>query len=153
MAIEGVWASAPASQPALKEWEFSGGDDTTGVMWQMLASAMGILFIGVLAILVTKKLLPRLTRSSGKQISVLETAHLEPGKRIHLVQVGGRKVLVGSSRDGVTKLGDVTDAFVSDYSQVARQVEASESDANPAAFPSPIKGEQDRDAGEGGTTK
>ena len=60
---------------------------------------------------------------------------------------------MGSSRDGVTKLGDVTGAFGADYSQVARQVEASQSDANPAAFPSPIKGEGDRDAGEGGATK
>ncbi len=153
LAAEGVWASAPTSQPSVSDQGFPGGSDTTGVMWQMLASVLGILFIGVLAVLVTKKLLPRLVRSGGKRISVLETAHLEPGKRLHLLQVGGRKILVGSSRDGMTKLGDVTDAFAPDYPQVARQVETSGSHANPAVFPSLIKSGQDRDAGEGGMTK
>ncbi len=152
LATNGLGASTPTSKPSVPEG-FPSGGDTTGMMWQMLASVLGILVIGVLAIVVIKKLLPRLARSGGKRISVLETAHLGPGKHIHLLQVGVRKVLVGSSRDGVTKIGDVTDAFAPDYPQVARQVEASGSHANPVAFSSPIKSGQDRDAGEGGTTK
>ena len=152
LAAEGVWASTPTSGPALRESEFLGGGDTTGMMWQMLASALGILFLGVLAILVTKKLLPRLARSGGKRISVLETSHLGPGKHVHLLQIGDKKILVGSSRDGMTRLGDVTDAFGADYSQVARQVEASGSHAD-AAFPPQIKSGRNRDADEGGATK
>ena len=152
LATNGLWASTPTSKPSVPEG-FPGGGDTTGMMWQMLASVLGILVIGVLAILVIKKLLPRLAKSSGKRISVLETAHLGPNKHIHLLQVGLRKVLVASSRDGVVKLGDVTDAFAADYPHVARNVEAAASHANVAAFAPSIKDEQDGPPGERGTTK
>ncbi len=152
LATNGLWAYAPTSQPSVSDQGFPGGD-TTGMMWQMLASALGILAIGVLAILVIKKLLPRLAKSGGRRISVLETAHLGPNKHIHLLQVGLRKVLVASSRDGVVKLGDVTDAFGADYPHVARNVEAAASHANVAAFGPSIKDEQDGPPGERGTTK
>lgn len=119
-----VWASTPTSGPRGFHQGFSGGGDTTGIVWQMLAATLVVLFVGVVAILVIKKLLPRLAKSSGRRISVLETAYLGPHKSVHLLQVGARKVLVGSSRDGVVELGDVTDAFAADYSEVARSVEA-----------------------------
>ncbi len=119
-----VWASAPTSRP----WEggqgLPGGGDATGMVWQMLAAAVVILFLGVVAIVVVKKVLPRLAKSRGRRISVLETAYLGPHKSVHLLQVGASKVLVGSSRDGVVKLGDVTAAFAGDYTEVARGVEA-----------------------------
>ena len=124
LAVGRVWASAPTSRPGGFRQGFPGGGDTTGIGWQMLAATLVILFVGVVAIVVVKKLLPRLAKSRGRRISVLETAYLGPHKSVHLLQVGARKVLVGSSRDGVVRLGDVTEAFAGDYTEVARGVEA-----------------------------
>ncbi len=124
LAVERVWASAPTSRPGGFRQGFPGDGETTGIAWQMLAATLVILFVGVVAIVVVKKLLPRLAKSRGKRISVLETAYLGPHKSVHLLQVGDRKVLVGSSRDGVVRLGDVTDAFAGNYAEVARDVEA-----------------------------
>jgi flagellar biogenesis protein FliO len=121
-----VCASTPTSRPWGSRQGFPGGGETTGIAWQMLAATLVILFIGVVAIVVVKKLLPRLAKSRGRRISVLETAYLGPHKSVHLLQVGDRKVLVGSSRDSVVKLGDVTAAFAGDYAEVARGVEAGE---------------------------
>jgi len=83
-----------------------------GVMWQLLSSVLVIAVMGVGAYLVIKKLLPRLGKSVGKKhIRVLETTYLGPHKTVHLLQVGARKYLVASSRDGVSMLTEVSTAF------------------------------------------
>jgi len=85
--------------------------DTSGLMYRMLAYTLIILVLGVIALLVVKKVLPRITASAGKRISVLETAYLGPRKTLHLLQVGSQRFLVAGSRDRITLLGEVTGAF------------------------------------------
>ena len=91
-------------------------------MWQMLAAALIVLAVGFLAFFVVRKLLPRISRASGKRISVLETVYLAPRKTVHLLQVGSVKLLVASSPDGVVRLDDVTGAFPPDYADIARSI-------------------------------
>ena len=116
----------PASQPAGGPFGLpgSGGGDTTGLLWEMLATAMVILAIGAVAIYAMKRLLPRIRGAAGKRISVLETTYLGQRKAVHLLQVGTRKLLVASSPEGVVKLDDMTGAFAGDYDEVARSVGA-----------------------------
>lgn len=96
--------------------------DVTGLMWHMLAAALIVLTIGFLAFFVIRKLLPRISRASGKRISVLETKYLGPRKAVHLLQVGSVKLLVASSPDGVVRLDDVTGAFPPEYADLARGI-------------------------------
>ncbi len=125
-----VPASAPASQstsaPAAGADEvgrhplvfspppsYAGGE---GFWTQMLASVAVILILGGLALVVVKRLLPRLSLKSGaiigggKQVRVLETTYIGPRKALHLVQVGDRKLLLAGTGEGVTLLTDVTAA-------------------------------------------
>ena len=86
-------------------------DDASKVLWKMLASALVILVVGAAALIVTRRLLPRLRAAGGRKISVLETAHIGPRRAVHLVQVGRRQFLLGSTREGIGMLSEVTPSF------------------------------------------
>ena len=77
----------------------------------MLAIIVIILVLGAVAIFVTRKLLPRINKYAGKNITVIETVYLGPKKTVQLLQVGTRKYLAAGSRDSTSVLTDVTDAF------------------------------------------
>ncbi len=123
LAVGECWALTPASGPQGATFPPRAGGDTTDLLWHMLAATLIVLVLGTLAILVVKKVLPRIKRSSGKQISVLETTFLGPRKAVHLLQVGSRKLLLASSPDGVVRLDDVTGAFSANYAEVARSID------------------------------
>jgi flagellar biosynthetic protein FliO len=64
--------------------------------------------LGAAAIYVSKRFLPKLTNLPGKQIRVVETTHLGPRKALHLVEVSGRRLVLGSTAEHITMLADVT---------------------------------------------
>jgi len=105
------------SRPALKlrdsENHKADVDDGTGAMWRMLAYMLVIVVLGAAAIVVVKKVLPRLgTGATGaKRISVVETLYLAPRKTVVLLKIGSRKILVANTRDRLSVLADVTGAF------------------------------------------
>ena len=85
-------------------------EDPTGrMLWQMLAAVIIVLVLGGAAIIVARKVLPKLARPSGKTISVIETVYLSPRKAVHLMQVHGRRLLVASTRERISLLADLTD--------------------------------------------
>jgi flagellar biogenesis protein FliO len=53
--------------------------------------------------------MPRLAPSQGKKVKVLETVHLGPRKMVHLLEIGGQQILIGSTPDKITKLADIMD--------------------------------------------
>jgi flagellar biogenesis protein FliO len=79
----------------------------------MLAYAALIGVLGVAAIVVTRKVLPRLGVATGanRSMAVRETAYLGAKNAVYLLQVGGRRLLIGRCRESLTTLADVTDAF------------------------------------------
>ena len=87
---------------------------TGGYVWQMMAYMLVFVALGFVAIVVIKKVLPRIGMAvpTGKRISTLETVYLGPRKTVHLLQVGTRKILLSGSREGLSMLADVTDGFV-----------------------------------------
>ena len=66
-----------------------------------------VVILGVAAVYVSKKFLPKLTHASGKRVRVIETIHLGPRKTVHLLQVDDKQLLIGSTSDSITKLADV----------------------------------------------
>ena len=66
-----------------------------------------VIILGVAAVYVSKKFLPKLTHASGKRVRVIETVHLGPRKTVHLLQVDDKQLLIGSTSDSITKLADV----------------------------------------------
>lgn len=81
------------------------------LFYKMLLSVLLVVALGVAAIYVSKKLLPRITNLPGKEIRIVETVHLGPRKAVHLLEVGDRRLLIGSTNENITKLADVTSAL------------------------------------------
>ena len=75
----------------------------------MMSSVLLVIVLGAAAIYISKKLLPKITRLPGKEIHIVETVHLGPRKTVHLLKIGGRKLLIGSTNENITRLADVTD--------------------------------------------
>jgi flagellar biogenesis protein FliO len=93
--------------------------DVGSMFWRALASIIVIgvlLWVGVKAF---KKLMPGISTTRGKNISVQETLFLAPGKAVHLLKVGDRSLLLASSRDALSLLADVTGAVKADESAPA----------------------------------
>ncbi len=95
-------------EQSLKDFEYKGSPN---MLWQILASVLVILVLAPVALFFAKRILPRMRVSPGKKISVLETIHIGPKKTLHILQVGGRKLLVSNAREGISMLADVTDAL------------------------------------------
>jgi flagellar biogenesis protein FliO len=96
---------SPGPAPAFAE--------TSGreLFYKMLLSVLLVIALGVAAIYVSRKLLPRITNLPGKQVRIVETTYLAPRKGIHLIQIGARRLLVASTSETITMLADVTESL------------------------------------------
>ena len=74
-----------------------------------MLSVVFVLILGVAGVYMTKKFFPNIAKLQGKEIKVIETVHLGPRKSMHLVEIGKRKFLIGSTSENITKLADLTD--------------------------------------------
>lgn len=90
-------------------------------MWEpflkMMAAVLLVVALGIAAIYISKKFLPKITNLSGKKIRILETVHLGQRKAVHLLQIGNQQLLIGSTSEGITALADVTDTLTDLSSQ------------------------------------
>ncbi|MHC4593714.1 MAG: flagellar biosynthetic protein FliO [Planctomycetota bacterium] len=78
------------------------------LFYKMVLSVLLVVVLGVAAIYVSKKLLPKITNLPGKEIRIVETAHLGPRQAVHLLEIGDRRFLIGSTNENITKLADIT---------------------------------------------
>lgn len=74
---------------------------------RMMLAVFIVILLGVAAVFASKKLLPKISHAQGKKIKVIETIHLGPRKTVHLLEVGGQQILVGSTHDRITKLAEI----------------------------------------------
>jgi len=79
---------------------------------KMAFSVVLVIVLGTAVLYVSKTVLPKVAKRPGKEIHIIETAYLGPRKALHLVEVGGRKLLVGSTTENITTLAHVTDEWV-----------------------------------------
>jgi flagellar biogenesis protein FliO len=95
----------PSSGPSLRL-------DNGELFFKMMLSVGLVLGLGGAALYLSRKVLPRMTQRTGKEIHILETACLGPRKALHLVEVGGQRLLIASASDHVTMLTTVNEAWL-----------------------------------------
>ena len=78
------------------------------LFFKMMFSVLFLVVLGVAAIYVSKRFLPKITKLPGKEIRIAETVHLGPRKAVHLLEVGERRFLIGSTNESITRLADLT---------------------------------------------
>jgi len=86
------------------------GAGNSELFFKMMLSVSLVIAMGVAAIYILKKFLPRIANMPGKEIRIIETAHLGPRKTVHLLKIGNQRLLIGSTNDRITMLADVTDS-------------------------------------------
>jgi flagellar biosynthetic protein FliO len=111
--LGGVVQAAQAESPATGEAQTVGQNtlETSDALGKLVTSTLAIIVLGVVAVYVVKRVMPKVSSAMGKELRVIESMSLGPRKQIHIVKVGRRKLLVGSGTDSVTCLADVTDAL------------------------------------------
>jgi len=87
----------------------SGSPIDTDLFKRMMLAVVLVIVLGVAALYVSKRILPKLSNMPGKRIKVIETAHLGPRRAVHLLEVDNHCMLVGSTNDRITKLADITE--------------------------------------------
>ncbi len=96
------------------------GDGVGDFFFRMMLMVLLVIILGAAAIYLSRKLLPRFTQLSGKRVRVVETIHLGPRKTLHLLKIGNRQLLIGSTNENITRLADVTAALSEDDSPVSQ---------------------------------
>ncbi len=77
------------------------------LFFKMMVSVLFLVALGAAAIYVSKRFLPKITNLPGKEIRIAETVHLGPRKAVHLLEVGERRFLIGSTNENITRLADL----------------------------------------------
>ena len=91
----------------------SGSDAERGKMIKQFGYAvLLVVILGAGAFYFTRKIIPKLSMSRGKNISVIETISLGPNKMIHLIEVGdSQRLLLGSTNQSINLLAHVGDSI------------------------------------------
>jgi flagellar biosynthetic protein FliO len=85
--------------------------NTRELFFKLMVSVLLVIGLGIAAIYASKRLLPKITNSPGRQIRVIETVHIGPRKSLHLLEIGNQRLLIGSTNETITKLADIHEAF------------------------------------------
>jgi len=80
---------------------------TRELFFRFMASLLFIVALGAAAIYVSKKFGAKITNLPGKEIRIAETVHLGPRKAVHLLEIGERRFLIGSTNENITRLADL----------------------------------------------
>ena len=89
-----------------------GKDAQQGLVKRFFYVISFVVLLGIAAYYVTKKLLPKLTVTQGKNISVIETVHLGPQKLLHLIKVCDKHtLLVSSTHENINLIADITESL------------------------------------------
>lgn len=84
------------------------GDLTFGLVWELVSKTAIVVALLYGVLWVARKLSNRAALApGGAGILLLHTVHLGPGRSVHLLGVGGRTVLVGSTSQQVSFLAEV----------------------------------------------
>ncbi|MBN2183415.1 MAG: FliO/MopB family protein [Sedimentisphaerales bacterium] len=88
-------------------------DNALGELYlKTILAVLIVLVLGIAAIYVSKKLLPKITNLPGKEIHIVETVHLGQRKAIHLLEIGNRRILIGSTNETISSLAELNPTFM-----------------------------------------
>lgn len=101
------------------------GVDDNALFLRMMLSVGIVLGLGAAALYVSKRVLPRVTHTGGREIRIIETTYLGPRKTLHLVEVGGQRLLIASTHESITMLTPVGEVWTDAPGQPDRDGEES----------------------------
>lgn len=97
-------------------------DNLGGSLYRMMLSLVIVIALAIGAMVASKKILPKISGISSKRVKVIETVSLGSRRAVHLLQIGNRKILIGSTQNTITRLADIPDE-ISDEGIVADETD------------------------------
>jgi len=90
-------------------WNFPQSVDNKELFGSSVKAIIIVVILCVAIILISKKMLPKMSNLTGRRIRIVETVHLTQRKTLHIIKVDDREVLIGSTNENITKLAELTD--------------------------------------------
>ncbi|MCD4831077.1 MAG: flagellar biosynthetic protein FliO [Anaerohalosphaeraceae bacterium] len=103
-----AFAAGAKAAADVNEFALTGPDYNLGShLLRMVIGVIMVVAMGVAAIYLSKKMLPKFGTQSGKKIKIIETVSLGQRRTLHLVEVGAHEILIGCSGESISKLADI----------------------------------------------
>lgn len=97
--------------------------DNGGLFLRMMLSVGIVIGLGVAAVFLSRRVLPRMANAAGREIRIIETTGLGPRRALHLVEVGNQRLLIASTAESITMLTPLYDAPLDASKQQADDTE------------------------------
>jgi flagellar biogenesis protein FliO len=81
------------------------------LVYKFIFSIFLVIAVGTAAVYFSKRLGGKITRIRGKKVQVIETLYLGQRKALHLLKIGRREILIGSTNENINMIADVTETF------------------------------------------
>jgi len=81
--------------------------DTEGIYWRMMLAVLLVLALGIAAYYVSKKLGGKIVNLPNRQIKLVETLYLGSRKALHLIKVGDKSIIIGTTPTTITRISDL----------------------------------------------
>lgn len=80
--------------------------ETGGLFWRTMLALLLVVALGVALYYVSKKLGSKMVNLPGREMKIVETLYLGSRKTLHLIDIDGRRVLIGSTQASITRLSE-----------------------------------------------
>lgn len=70
-----------------------------------------VALLGYATFYFSKKVVPKLTASKGKSITITDSVSLGQNKTLHVVEIGNKKLLIGCTSNSINTLSDLSATF------------------------------------------
>ena len=81
------------------------------LVYKFIFSVFLVVAVGTGAIYFSMRLGGKIARISGKNVQIVETLYLGQRKALHLLKIGRREILVGSTNENINLIADITETF------------------------------------------
>lgn len=85
-----------------------------GIYFRMIFAIFIVAGMGAAVYWMGKRLRYNVAGGKKGRIEVLETAYLAARKTLHIVRVGNKTFLIGSTNDSISSIADISDSFAED---------------------------------------
>jgi flagellar biosynthetic protein FliO len=78
-----------------------------GIYWRMMLAVLLVLALGIAAYYVSKKLGGKIINLPNRQIKLVETLYLGSRKVLHLIKVGNKSIIIGTTPTTITRIAEL----------------------------------------------
>jgi hypothetical protein len=89
--------------------------NTGGIYWRMMLAVLLVIALGITVYYVSKKLGGKIINLPNRQIKLVETLYLGSRKALHLIKVGNKSIIIGTTPTTIVRIADL-ESSISDSS-------------------------------------